>query len=428
MADTLSREIVKDLIQAGRLDEETVEKASALHFKDYTPENIRDYVTGLLDIYHSATEVIAEEKEKYKSAGKGRKSLEDAYSSGIKVLQHIGSFFHPFSSYGSSMLIRARNLRKEFESICGPYTVRIDADNIKYFKSVLSADTAEDVAVGKLNAIGAMRSGKKGIYGVGALAYYLEKDPAGSEIILRIKWLYVDEDYRERGVAGSLVSEIMVLAKEFGVAAVSTSVSVTSEWSEVVSNWLGSWYVGFTIGLAPENVFDIPGNVNNKAIKFMEGCGSYNTVTQTDFRYMYTRFLRKNGYDGFLLRNDLPADYIDNSSSCYVGDPVSPKGILLSHTLPSGIKRVEYISAAVDNEKDIEQKLMIAFITSLTANSKEHQEFLMEANNPDLYPFFDKALPNPKGDVVLEGLLLPLDATEDITLDDVMDFLQEDEE
>ena len=92
------------------------------------------------------------------------------------------------------------------------------------------------------------------------------------------------------------------------------------------------------------------------------------------------------------------------------------------------IKRVEYISAAVDNEKDIEQKLMIAFITSLTANSKEHQEFLMEANNPDLYPFFDKTLPNPKGDVVLEGLLLPLDATEDITLDDVMDFLQEDEE
>ncbi len=218
MPEKLSRENISDFRKAGTVQEDAAEGYENKHREDYTPEEVRDYILGLLGLYDAVQEDIEEEKEKYVSNGKGRTTLENAYSSGIAILQHIGIFFHPLSTYGSVMLKRARNLRKDFEKVCGPFTVNIDAESIEYFSSVLSDDIAEDVAAGKLNAIGAMRSGEDGVYGVGALAYYLENDPDGSDIIVRIKWLYVAEEYRERQIASSLLLELLLLAKEHGVA------------------------------------------------------------------------------------------------------------------------------------------------------------------------------------------------------------------
>ena len=49
----------------------------------------------------------------------------------------------------------------------------------------------------------------------------------------------------------------------------------------------------------------------------------------------------------------------------------------------------------------------------------------MEANDPELYTFFDKIMPNPKSDMIIEGILMPLDETDDITANDMTEFLRE---
>jgi hypothetical protein len=81
---------------------------------------------------------------------------------------------------------------------------------------------------------------------------------------------------------------------------------------------------------------------------------------------------------------------------------------------------------ARDNEKRVvRQKLLYAFFYSVAYVNKENQRVLMEVNEPDMYPFFDKALTNPEGDLIYEGLLLPPDSSEDLTEEDVQDFLNE---
>ena len=425
MAEMVSSDHIGEFLAAGRLKTGKEEEAAQNKLEEINPDELRDYVRQLITAYEGISEKITEEKEKYVSSGKGRAELEPVYAAAIATLSHIAMIFHPLSSYGSLMLQRARNLRKDFEEVCGPFTVSITEENMNYFKTVLSPDTAEDVKVGKLNALGAMRSGKKGVYGAGALAYCLEKDATGKELVIRIKWLYVDEDYREKEIAGSLLSELMYLAKKYGVSAISFDISISSEWSEVICFWLDKWHFLFTTGIAPENVFDIPGGLNPDVIDKMPETGSYEDVKDKDFVNIYTRYLRKNGYDGYLLRDDLPAGYIDKKASCYFGDSVSPRAMILSHVLPSGLRRVEYMDAHEGEKRVVRQKLLYAFFYSVAYVNKKNQRVLMEVNEPDMYPFFDKALTNPEGDLIYEGLLLPPDSSEDLTEEDVQDFLNE---
>ena len=425
MAEMLSSDQIGGFLAAGILKPGKEEAAVQKKIEELNPDELKGYVRQLLAAYEGISEHITKEKEKYISSGKGRAELEPAYAGAIATLYHIAMIFHPLSEYGSSLLQRARDLRLDFEEFCGPFTVSITEENMKFFNSVLSPDTAEDVKVGKLNALGAMRSGKKGVYGAGALAYCLEKDATGKEMILRIKWLYVDEDFRERDIAGSLLSELMYLAKKYGAAAISIDVSISSEWSEVLCFWLDKWHFQFTTGVAPENVFDIPGGLSPDVIEKMPQTGSYEKVKEKDFVNIYTRYLRKNGYDGYLLRDDLPKGYIDRKASCYFGDSVAPKAMILSHVLPSGLRRVEYMDARENERRVVRQKLLYAFFYSVAYINKKNQRVLMEVNEPDMYPFFDRALTNPEGDMIYEGLLLPPDSTEDVTEEDVQEFLNE---
>lgn len=425
MSKTISSDHIGGVLEAGILKPGKGMDAAEKKIEELNPDELKDYVRQLLAAYEGISEQITKEKEKYISSGKGRAELEPAYAAAMATLYHVAMIFHPLSTYGVSLLQRARDLRIDFEEVCGPFTLSITEENLNYFTSVLSPDTAEDVKVGKLNALGAMRSGKKGVYGVGALAYYLEKDATGKELILRIKWLYVDEDYREREVAGSLLSEVMYLAKKYDAAAITADISLSSEWSEVICFWLDKWHFQFTTGIAPENVFDIPGGLSPDVIDEMPQTGSYAKVKDKDFVNIYTRYLKKNGYDGYLLRDDLPAGYIDKKASCYYGDSVSPKAMILSHVLPSGIRRVEYMDARENERRVVRQKLLYAFFYSVAYINKKNQRVLMEVNEPDMYPFFDKALTNPEGDLIYEGLLLPPDSTEDVTEEDVQEFLNE---
>ncbi|MCR5012238.1 MAG: hypothetical protein K6A72_07845 [Lachnospiraceae bacterium] len=425
MSKTISSDLIGGFLEAGTLKPGKGEDAAEKKIEELNTDELRDYVRQLFAAYEGISEQITKEKEKYISSGKGRAELEPLYAAAIATMHHIAIIFHPLSTYGISLLQRARDLRMDFEEVCGPFTLSITEENLNYFTSVLSPDTAEDVKVGKLNALGAMRSGEKGVFGAGALAYYLEKDATGKELILRIKWLYVDEDYREREIAGSLLSEVLYLAKKYGAAAVTADISISSEWSEVICFWLDKWHFQFTTGLAPENVFDIPGGLSPKVIEKMPQTGSYEAVKDKDFVNIYTRYLKKNGYDGYLLRNDLPEGYIDKKASCYFGDSVSPKAMILSHVLPSGLRRVEYMDARENERRVVRQKLLYAFFYSVAYINKKNQRVMMEVNEPDMYPFFDKALTNPEGDLIYEGLLLPPDPSEDLTEEDVQDFLNE---
>ena len=89
MPEKLSRENISDFRKAGTVQEDAAEGYENKHREDYTPEEVRDYLLGLLGLYDAVQEYIEEEKEKYVSNGKGRTTLENAYSSGIAILQHI---------------------------------------------------------------------------------------------------------------------------------------------------------------------------------------------------------------------------------------------------------------------------------------------------------------------------------------------------
>ena len=258
----------------------------------------------------------------------GREALEKLYERRL-YLQYIAArTFHPFSEFGRLCLEKARNVTDEYEDNIGLLTTRITKDNVERFKGSLTVDLMDDITTGKCSAIGALRYDGDGVSGAGALVYSVETDRLDDEYINRVKWLFVKESFRNRGVATSLLGGFLGQCMALEDYNILFEVPLKREWNQAYYKLLSDWHFDFEAGLAPQlylrmsdvdlvdELLDLAANV--KPLKNLPE-DKRNT-----------------------LSGSFPGDYIDPELSCYMAKGDEMLGALLVHRLPSGMIRMEH--------------------------------------------------------------------------------------
>lgn len=364
----------------------------------------------------------------YKKNPEDREPVEKAFAINIGVLQSMARRFHPLSDYGKKMLSRAAESRKEFEALAGSMITRITSDNISLFGTVLSPDIQEDIINGRLHALGALRTSKKTVYGVGAVVYHVDSLFIDTGEVLRVDWLYVNKKFRERGVANHLIGELIWRMSEVGITEMSVEIPANITDMKLVSYIFSSWQFSMDAQISPDTVIRV-GDIdvsklektgNKKAGNKTVGSLSYfdNAVC----KMLVKKALRCFVYSGYLW--NVPEDYLDKDLSFYVGSGTNTDIMLLTHRMPSGLIRVECPGATPEGEKYL-QDLLSAFLKKVVKTEADDALVLITADAEEIGEIMNAVCPGQMGQYLIAGTLRMPPEGLNLNSDDIEKLLSE---
>ncbi|MBO6214021.1 MAG: hypothetical protein J6N76_00630 [Lachnospiraceae bacterium] len=279
----------------------------------------------------------------------GRELLEDLYERRL-YLQYMGArTFHPYSEFGSLCLERAQLILDGYEKEIGILNTRITKNNIGCFVGSLTEDLIDDISTGRYQAIGALRYDGQAVAGVGSLVYLVDRDLLGDEYILRIKWLFVKEQFRRRGVATSLLGGILWKNKILENENVLVEVPIDKEWYGAYYNMLSDWHFNIESGYSPWLYLSVS---KLKTVDIVKKMASFakplKELIGADRKKTFDALSREDDRLYTLLHRNIPNDYFDEYMSGICVKNGKLLGLILVHRLPSRIVRVEYMGG---NEK-----------------------------------------------------------------------------
>ena len=317
----------------------------------------------------------------------GRELLEDLYERRL-YLQYMGArTFHPYSEFGSLCLERAQLIIDGYEKEIGILNTRITKNNIECFTGSLTEDLIDDISTGRYQAIGALRYDGQAVVGVGALVYLVDRDLLGDEYILRIKWLFVKEQFRRRGVATSLLGGILWKNKILENENVLVEVPIDKEWYDAYYNMLSDWHFNIESGYSPWLYLRVsklkPVDIVKKMASFAK---PLKELTGANRKKTFDALSRKDDRLYTLLHRNIPNDYFDEDLSGICVKNGKLLGLILVHRLPSRIARVEYMGG--------DEKASQVLLSHMICKAKERYvfgtvlEFTVESE--EIGEYFDK--------------------------------------
>ncbi len=327
-----------------------------------------------------------------------RASFEVAYSMKLQLLFNMARRFHPLSTFGKNRLSEAKATREEFEKNIGPYTIRVDAGNVERFGTVIISDLCDEIVAKKSYAIGAIRSGEDAAVAAGALVYDIVT--SGGKLTMRIKWLYVDEAFRGRGVAHSLVAEaVKTYIDSDAIDDMTVDMSLGKDWLMILGYFFNFWRFEFGTSISCEadiRIGDIrdPGGLMSRA----EGVRALSDLDTS----VIGDYLNKMGYTGFLTDERLWREYTDKKLSCFVGDANAPGGMLLAHRLPSGRVTVEFINS---DDPDALISMISHFVMTAAKECDDDSKLIIPVCNKEVSGFIDGLATKQGGMFLVNGML-----------------------
>ncbi len=373
---------------------EDIEKAFAGDIKglDYMLRTVNKQLDGVV--------------RKYEKDPSDPSEIENAYTFKLHILAGMAKLFSPLSPYGRDRLKEVRKCSQEYESFVTPLITRITEDNIEAFSKVLSPDIKEDVATGKISALGSVRykNGKR--YGAGAICYKVEYSPFIDENVGRILWLYVHEDFRMQGIADHLIAELLESMIENGVEHITIN-ALTGEdinLERIKAYLMSSWTFDLETTMVPDALIRV-GDIKNisrlkdrvkgvMALSDLKGGLSANGVKNA---------LKCFGCPGYLSGDLLSSGYIDQKFSFFLGTETRITGLLLSHRLPSGKIRVEYLKTE-DESIELQKKLVAALFKTVSMQCSEETLLNIPLDSMELEYFTEEICPVQMGQYMLEGV------------------------
>ena len=274
----------------------------------------------------------------------GRKILEPLYERRLYLQYNGAKTFHPYSEFGRLCLQKAQSIIDDYESQIGILNTRITSNNVDRFIGALTEDLIDDICTGRYQAIGALRYDGDGVCGVGALVYKVDTDLLGEEYILRIKWLFVKEPFRRRGVATSLLGGILWKNRALENENVMVEVPIDKEWYGAYYNMLSDWHFDMEEGYSPQlylRVSDI--QIHDDFAKMAANATPLKKLEKSQRKKAFDMMSEKDDRLIPLLNRKLPSDYFDDELSCFCVKNNELTGMLLVHRLPSQTVRVEYM-------------------------------------------------------------------------------------
>ena len=403
-------------------EEMSVVEALGLGGSDALEESEMDLeVVDLMDVYREAStwldeidEHIDEYMLEYDALKeKDRQKLESIIDMKLYILTSMARFFNPMTSFGKKKLREAVEWREDFEALYGPLLTRITGDNAGLFRSVLNEDLMEDIATSRRQALGALRTRNKTIYGAAAIAWHIDEVPGEELGVLRIDWLYVNEDFRGRSLSNYLLGELVALCNEAGIEHISVDISANNESKQYLARIFGLWQFSFDAGADPD-IYIPTGDVTDLEMieEYSRGVKPLSTMEISKADRMVTEFLQKTGYSGYLTYQTLPGNYIDRELSCFMGKPGKCTGLLLAHRAPLGMLRVEYLDSLPGHYEYV-PAMVSAFIKNAKDRYEDNSLIYMTPEFPRLQKFINMICPKQVGQDLIEGLLSKPDSDMD---------------
>lgn len=230
---------------------------------------------------------------------------------------------------------------------------RILANNIEPFKPLLPGEYVEEVVVGKSLGIGALDEG----VAAGAAIFYVDFNPDAEKGIIRVKWFYVHTKHRQRRMADALLDTLITVAKEFDVEAITVDFQ---ENAQGMKEYLEKRGFSLDQGFGPEIGLSLSDIKDHKTImSFCKGVQSLVEVEESQVGLFVKRYMKKNGYKGFLFSKNLPGDYIDEDISCFIGSIENPRGMLIAHHIKQKKVIVEFLCS--EDRESIDEVSLVCF-------------------------------------------------------------------
>ncbi len=393
----------KSVLAALGIDEEKVAEGNDTYDANSLTEDIKTQ-DSILSLLNANLDRIV---TRYEKNPEDRTEIETAYTIKLNVLSHMAKLFNPFTTYGRDRLKEVRKCSKEYESFVAPLITRITKDNIDSFSKVLTSDLKEDVEVGKLHALGAIRSSNSEPFGAGAIVYKVEQSPFVDGNIGRILWLYVHEDFRKLGTANHLLAELMAAMQEQNIEHITMNSPLGDDMDQVKGYFMASWLFEMENTINPDCMMRIRDIKNIQKLKdYTKGVNTLASLKDGTGANGVKNALKRIGRPAYLSNETMDSDYIDPDLSYYLGTETTIKAMLLTHRLPSGTVRVEYLRSESDSIED-EKKLISCFIKDAVIKCSEDTVLYIPLNSEDMAYFLEGICPVQQGQYLLEGILSP---------------------
>ena len=219
----------------------------------------------------------------------------------------------------------------------------IDDDTMDMFSHLVPDDLLEDVYTGVLNGMGVYRAEGNELHPAGALIYrYIElPEELESGPIVDIKWLFVDERYRDAYVADLLLGELFCAICDTKGISVTADIPLIDDYDLYISMF-DEWGFKFSTGINREfrlRLSDISGITRFDDYEWASSLSELSPLKRDE---LIRLFMKKEGAEHIKYYDSLWEDYYDPYISCFTGTETNPKSLLLAHVKPSGTVEIEY--------------------------------------------------------------------------------------
>ncbi len=403
--------------------EENKEYSEEPYTEESLIESIKVYDYLLSAVNKRLDEVVRD----YEKNPSDRTTIETAYEVKIYILAGMAKVFGPLTAYGRNRLKEVRKASKEYESFVAPLVTRITAGNVASFSGVLPEDMKEDIEIGKVSALGAVRSSDGEYLGVGAIVFKVEYSPVIDGNIGRILWLYVDEDYRRQGVGNQLMAELLSGMVDRNVEHITINGLTYGDKDRDRLNayMMSSWAFDLEESIIPDCTIKLGEFKNISKLKELtKGVNSLASLKDGASANGVKNALRRFGRPKHLSNKTLDSGYIDPEFSYYLGTETTISALLLSHRLPSGKIRVEYMNTDTASFAD-QKKLLSSLLKDASMKCSDDTVLYIPVDSEEIALFLDDICPVQLGQYMLEGLLAPMsDYDDEIDVRTVKDLLK----
>ena len=313
-----------------------------------------------VNIYGSLSEddrlmaVLTEGKEeilRLESEEAPARDIERAYTVFLNAYFEAAKLINPLGGFGKERLKKALEILRNFENKHWHLVTRINPDNIKVYRNLISDEYYDDIVAGRKRALGAVRMKAGRSRCAGIAVYRIDVQTITNAPVIKLDWIYVAQEFRRQGVANMLMAELAGLAMQDDEAFISVNMNIPDasdremqEEFDALEGFIRSW--NFRLNVDAGRVFriSIESLKDNKYFNGQpEGVKSLAELGSSG-REMIQRFFRQHNKDYdekmrvFAYEH---YDFFDPDVSCAIVTGGVITAIFLVHRYISGNYRYE---------------------------------------------------------------------------------------
>lgn len=370
-----------------------------------TAEDIIDMHGAALEMLKETDAHLDEFVAAYERNKQDREPVERIYGLKMSILESMARRFNPLSQYGRKLLAESVKCREEFEALIGPMITRITAGNIDLFKTVIPLSVKEDILSGRREALGALRTNKKTLYGVGAIVFHTEDSVFEENGSLKIDWLFVNNRFRGRAVSHFLIAELLNSAIKRGIEDITVEYPTDLSEKKLLGYVFGTWNFELQTTISPDAIIRIGDITSFKEIKqFNKGPKAVSSVKGISGSRFIKEILKRRGIRDYLVGNALPEDYFDTDLSFYMGSETDVSAMLLTHRTVTGLVRVEYLYTKPGKEEE-SFNLIAAFLEKAVMTCQDEDFLYIPVESEEIGDFLEKICSKQMAQYLLYGTL-----------------------